>query len=292
VNTTRAIVLGVLLLMGIAVAQEANGIRAVDRCGTRDVGWIEALDLENTLIQANAHLRNPGSVMVNVYFHVINQGQTVADGNLTDAQIAAQIKVLNDTYSGAIPGAGANTPFRFRLRGVTRTSDAIWFNGLAPRTPIERQVKAKLRRGDKTTLNIYSANLANGLLGWATFPWDAQAEPNRDGVVILYKTVPGVPVTQPFPFNLGYTGTHEVGHWLGLFHTFQGACASIDRVADTPAEAVATDGCPIGKNSCPFRPGVDPIHNFMDYSNDACMNQFTPLQGQRADNLSVIWRQL
>jgi hypothetical protein len=272
-----------------AAAQQAGVVRSVNRCGTRDVSAVEALELENSLILANPALRPPGSVTVNVRFHVINQGNTVADGNLTNAMIADQIRILNQTYTGT---GGTNTPFRFRLanRDIDRTTNARWFNGLAPGTAIEREVKLKLRQGDARTLNIYTAKLAGGLLGWATFPQDYDTAPVMDGVVLLYSTLPGVSATSPF--NLGYTGTHEVGHWLGLFHTFQGGCASLDRVADTPAEDTATSGCPIGKNTCLFRPGFDPIHNFMDYSNDACMFEFTPGQSTRADGLSLIHRGL
>jgi hypothetical protein len=286
-HRTGAISLGAILSVGIAVAQQANVARSLDRCGTREVSAVEALELENSLILANAAPRAPGSVTVNVRFHVIRKGLGIADGNLTDAMIDDQIAVLNRTYTGT---GGTNTPFRFRLRSIDRTTNTRWFNGLAPGTAIEREVKLKLRDGDATTLNIYTANLSGGLLGWATFPWDYEDAPVMDGVVLRYSSLPGVSMTSPF--NLGYTGTHEVGHWLGLFHTFQGGCASTDRVADTPAEDTATSGCPIGKNTCLFRPGFDPIHNFMDYSDDACMFEFTPGQSTRADNLSLIWRGL
>jgi len=83
------------------------------------------------------------------------------------------------------------------------------------------------------------------------------------------------------PYNLGGTIAHEVGHWVGLYHTFQEGCEDGDEVVDTPAQAGPTSGCPEGQDSCASE-GLDPIHNYMDYSDDACYNQFTIGQRERA----------
>ena len=197
------------------------------------------------------------------------------------AQITQQIAVMNAAFAG--------TPFSFTLTAFTRTTNAAWYV-MSPGSAAEAQAKAALRIGGAGALNIYSANPGGGLLGWATFPQNYARSPANDGVVILYASVPGGSAA---PYNLGDTATHEVGHWLGLYHTFQGGCAaSGDQVSDTAAERSAAYGCPSGRDSCAGKkaPGPDPITNFMDYTDDYCMFQFTGLQSSRMDTLHAQYR--
>ncbi|MGH9532444.1 MAG: zinc metalloprotease [Terriglobales bacterium] len=278
-------------------------VESGSRCGARHVDEIEADQIERSLQRflvgrgspANSAkpgagedplARAAGSVTIQVWFHVINKGSGIANGDVPLSQINAQITVLNDAFSGAAPGGtGANTPFRFTLAGVTRTTNATWFS-MRIGSQTEKEAKAALRVGGCETLNIYSTD-GGGYLGWATFPWNCAGSTSDDGVVILYSSVPGGGAV---PYDEGDTATHEVGHWLGLYHTFQGGCSKKnDLVSDTPPERSAAFGCPVGRDTCKSS-GLDPIENFMDYTDDACMYKFSGGQSTRMDTLDDQYR--
>jgi len=215
--------------------------------------------------------------VINVYFHVIRRGTGVSNGDITTTMINNQMSVLNNAY--------ASWGWSFNLVTVTRTTNSTWFTGCYGSS--ETAMKNALRQGTADDLNIYSCSPSGGILGYATFPSSYTAAPKKDGVVLLYSSVPGGTAA---PYNLGDTGTHEVGHWMGLYHTFQGGCSgSGDFVSDTPAEASAAFGCPTGRNTCSTA-GVDPITNFMDYTDDSCMFQFTTGQDSRMDSQFTTYR--
>ena len=213
-------------------------------------------------------------VSVPVAFHVIRADLTVEGGNVTGRQIRRQIAVLNASYGGTTGGAA--TGFQFSLVSIDRTTNASWFRLNGGK---EKKVKAALKVGGPETLNIYSADLGNSLLGWAYLAQDAASVGVLDGVIVHYKSLPGGGWGPDY--SGGDTATHEVGHWLDLLHTFQGGCnGDGDLIDDTPAEASAAYECPVGRDTCAAA-GLDPITNFMDYTFDSCMFRFTPDQAVR-----------
>ncbi|HEY0160537.1 MAG TPA: zinc metalloprotease [Thermoanaerobaculia bacterium] len=244
---------------------------------------VEAVDAYTEQLMAEQRKSGRFDVEVNaittipVYFHVITN--TKGAGNVTDAQIADQIAVLNEAYAGLTGGVNMN--MQFVLAGVTRTANDSWF-AAAMGSTAETAMKTALRVGTADDLNFYTNQPSSGELGWATFPSSYSSAPKKDGVVCDWRTVPGGSFS---PYNEGDTGTHEVGHWVGLYHTFQNGCnRNNDGVSDTPAERSAAWGCPTGRDSCAGKsyPGLDPIENFMDYTDDYCMYKFTAGQASRA----------
>ncbi|TKA59673.1 hypothetical protein B0A49_12104 [Cryomyces minteri] len=158
-------------------------------------------------------------------------------------------------------------------------------------------MKKALRQGTYAALNIYfQTDLYGNILGQCTLPANVGSNPSpsvyvSDGCNVLAATMPGGNIAG---YNLGKTAVHEAGHWLGLLHTFEGySCSGNgDFIADTPQESTSTDGCPAkpAKDSCASVAGVDPIHNYMDYSTDACYTNFTPGQGQRMQTMWSMYR--
>jgi hypothetical protein len=250
---------------------------------TRDISIAEQKAIEARtaqLLKAKGHSGVPSAsgtlaaASVPVYIHVMRDAN--GKGDVTDTQISQQIAVLNKTYAGQESSQAANTGFTFTLAGVDRYNNSQWHQDKQSST-----YRKQTRKGGKNALNIWLVDFA--YLGIATFPWDYARQPGIDGIRVQYTSLPGGSETN---YNLGETATHEAGHWLGLYHTFQGGCTTTnDEVADTPAQSSPSSGCPTGRDSCSL-PGLDPIHNYMDYSYDSCYNQFTPDQSSR---MSTMW---
>jgi hypothetical protein len=224
-----------------------------------------------------------------VSFHVIRSGTAESQGNLPQAKIDAQIAQMNKAYAGNESGPGVKTGFKFVLKNVTRTTNSTWYNGADPQSQIERQMKTALHEGDYGTLNIYTTNLTDttgGILGYAYYPEDQVGV--LDGLVMERRTVPGGGLP---PYDGGDTATHEIGHWLGLAHTFENGCNPPgDRVEDTPYESDPDFDCGATTPDSCAQPGKDPVHNYMDYGDDDCLDQFTAGQKQRMKAEWKAWR--
>jgi hypothetical protein len=269
------LVVGLLLS---SLSMPLSALQQKERCGTRQPSFEEMELIEQQITRARGKVKT--AVTIPVWFHIIDQGDGFANGQLSETMVREQMRVLQDSYAGRTGGAGSG--FGFRLAGVTRTTNATWFRTLATNFELELQVKQLLRRGGPETLNIYTVD-GGPFLGFAYYPsvLTAPEFAPLDGVVIDWRTVPGGTLGI---YSEGDTATHEVGHWLSLYHTFEGKCsAKGDFVADTPAEFAPAFFCPVGRDSCAgsSKPGLDPIFNFMDYTQDSCMYQFTAGQVQR-----------
>ncbi|KID85650.1 metalloprotease MEP1 [Metarhizium guizhouense ARSEF 977] len=265
--------------------------KPLDVCGTPppSEGLVDAvkeirlqeqeLSTQGLVAQAN--------VVVDTYIHIISSDGTPQGGNVSDDIVRRQMDVLNQGLSG--------TGFSVTLRGVDRTVNAAWANDRN-----EVAMKRELRKGSYKDLNLYYLNAPQGsasIGGYCYFPVQG-ARPGsesfiRDGCVMQFGSMPGGSLGSN---NLGKVTVHEVGHWFGLFHTFQGGCEASsggDLVDDTPAHAAprtASDyQCPAGSNidTCPSLPGLDPLHNYMSYRQDRCYTEFT--RGQISRMVSL-WR--
>ncbi|MFF3446895.1 M43 family zinc metalloprotease [Streptomyces sp. NPDC002667] len=222
-------------------------------------------------------------VSIPVYWHAIGKDTTVQGGSVPDSAVQEQIGVLNQAFSG--------TGLSFALAGIDRTLNPGWFDAPSG-SPVRSDMARALRQGGPADLNVYSLGATSpegrGPFGDAAFPWDYAQNPVADGIIVRPGTLPGGDQSDR---ALGKTAVRMVGHWAGLFHTFQGGCTDPDGdyVSDTPAEAYASTGCPENRDSCPGE-GTDPIHNYMDMGLDSCATEFTPGQIARLQQMLRVYR--
>ena len=293
VLATLALLAAQLAIPGLAIARSAStpawacgpeggGITA--RGGFADSrGVVREMDTGQVVkeMPKSAVGAAPASLTASVpiYFHVITNGTL---GNLTDRQLRNQVAVMNSAFGAS------NTGFSFTLAGVTRTNNAVWF--AAKSAGAEHEMKRALKVPGDNVLNVYTST-AGSYLGYAYLPEITDtAQAYLDGIVVDWETFPGASDTWDGIYDQGDTLVHEAGHWFNLEHTFFGQCnKSGDFVDDTPAEKSAAFGCQVGRDTC-SAPGLDPIHNYMDYSDDPCITEFTPGQAQRMRDAWLLYR--
>ncbi|HLU68036.1 MAG TPA: pre-peptidase C-terminal domain-containing protein [Kofleriaceae bacterium] len=245
----------------------------------------------------------PGAVLViPVVFHVIQRSD--GTGYIPEDLLHSQIDVLNEDFqalAGTAGGGGSPGAIRFQLAtvdpagnpttGIEYHTNDDWFTDPGPGAA--NSMKNALAWDTTRYFNIYT-NDASGALGYATFP-SQSAGSVQDGVVLLWTSV-GRDAPQGGIYDQGRTGTHEVGHYLGLFHTFQSGCGSSsnpygtgDLIADTVAHSGPDYECQAASSSCGG--GLRPIENYMNYTPDACMTRFTEEQVNRMRGSLMNYRQ-
>src|SRR5690606_12199604 len=251
-----------------------------------------------------------GINMIPVIFHVITDG--AGGDNLSAAAIQAQLDQLNIDYAnlaGSSYGSAADTQIQFCLAQVDENGMQLnepginrvttYGGGPFSTSTIQSNIKAATQWDPEQYMNIWTANISGGILGYAQFPDPAGTgldglDPddvgpleaaNTDGVVIAANSVGSVANPNPLgaPYNKGRTLTHEAGHWLGLRHIWgdTSACTNDDYCADTPDASAENYGCPT-IDHCPSDGlGNDMVENYMDYTDDSCMDTFTADQASR-----------
>ena len=298
--------LAILLFSGLLIQGQP-----VRTCGTMD--YFDQLMMENPneakqIIQLlnkqtlSATQRSNGKVVITipVVVHVVYNN---AQQNISYNQILSQIQVLNEDFR-RLNADTTNTPAIFQTvaadaeiefclavqdpngnytTGVTRTATSVGSFSTGNRIKTTAQGGKDAWPTDKY-LNIWVGNLGQSLLGYATFPG---GNPTFDGIVVNYRYF-GRYGSAQVPFHLGRTATHEVGHWLGLRHIWgDGGCGVDDNISDTPISDAANYNCPQNHTSCG---SLDMVQNYMDYTDDGCMNIFTLGQKNKMRDILNITR--
>ncbi|KAH6684979.1 metalloprotease [Plectosphaerella plurivora] len=276
--------LGLVALAG-AVAFDAPQSRR--GCLVSDEGAVQQVARSTLPRQSAADL--PSNFTVDVHFHLAS---TEEDENLiTDAIVDAQWKVLHDAF--------ARFDINLNLASVDRVVDnktgqafLVYEGPEKGYTYYAEELQdymVSTRKGGYDELNLYFySKYSPGATGYCVWPTtladDDVVGHGIDACQLSAMTMPGFTLEQGAfeEWHMGHLAVHEAGHWFGLNHTFAGSCGQTgDFVADTPSQRWEVYGCPIGSDTCPDSPGLDPIHNYMGYTQDNCTNEFTPGQKTR-----------
>ena len=246
---------------------------AIGRCGFIDYGNSDRAEKSDYIRKWKSDNPRHEDISIPIAFHVIHTNNNT--GYVPESAVNEQVTVLNDAFN--------QYGISFTLSSLDYTGNNNWFNNDS-----ENAYKSALAISPSTTLNIYTTT-AGGYLGYAYLPSQFDENSYMHGVVLHHNSLPNV---YNWVYDEGDTGTHEVGHYLGLYHTFQGGCGGNgDYVDDTPAQ---DDGNNIfdcyDMDTCPSDPGNDPIHNFMNYTDDDCITDFTNGQSDRMDYMVATYK--
>ena len=274
------------------------------RCGTTDYIINHPIKKNNTLRAESPSLTTRDTlpnevIIVPVVIHVL---YNTNDQNISDQQVISQITSLNNDYRRrnadaintpeAFKSVAADTRIQFCLARVDPqgrpTSGIIHKATNQPQFLADDQMKYSSKGGDDAWdatkyLNIWVCNLFGRTLGYAVLPGSPL---EIDGVVIKYNCFGTTPNLSP-PYNKGRTATHEIGHWLGLKHLWGDTLCGDDSIADTPTQETSNSYCPVFPHlsSCSINSYGDMFMNYMDFTDDGCMNLFT--KGQTAKMRSL-----
>lgn len=274
----------------------SGGVCASRHYTPEQMNLLEAEQLDD-LMTGRTRLRSEwtaASMPIKVNFHIITDG---TKGKVSAAVINNTIAKLNAAFGGGEGGINTGISFVWNnpVNGLPKEyNNRSWYTakpGSRAEIEMKQTISAQAGNDPRTVYNIYTnapgTYMGGTLLGWATFPWELAGNPSMDGVVMNNIALNHGGTTS---YNAGDVVAHETGHWLGLYHTFQGGCTGStsydgttglgDLVGDTNPEASSASGCPAGRDTCAGG-GVDPIDNYMDYSSNACQTRFTTGQNSR-----------
>ena len=226
---------------------------------SEDLAALPTAETRRAVVNREVRPKLASRITIPVYVHVIKGKHRGERNPAGPKQVRSMIATLNHGMAGGESKFSTPARYRFHLKKINYRKNDRWYHA-ALFSKADKQAKRRLHRGNARTLNIYingGGSKGDPILGWARFPWQYKADPKLDSVSVNVASLRGGAASG---YNLGDTVIHETGHWLGLYHTFQGGCGTQgDLVPDTPSEAEPSFGCDTTRDTCTTNPGLDPI---------------------------------